>query len=76
MAKDVAKSKILGDKPMNLIACRDCGYLLDPNSRGCPKCAMNLEAETMIDRFVWLVIVPGLIVVAIVAAAVLLYIAH
>jgi hypothetical protein len=59
---------------MNLIACRDCGYLLDPKSRGCPKCALNLEAERMIDRFIRSVIVPGLIVVAIIAAAVLLYV--
>ncbi|HYJ86314.1 MAG TPA: hypothetical protein VEW46_09680 [Pyrinomonadaceae bacterium] len=37
---------------MNLIPCRDCGSMIDPNSRGCPTCAMNLDAERMIDKFV------------------------
>lgn len=37
---------------MNLIPCRDCGNMIDPNSRGCPTCAMNLDAERMIDKFV------------------------
>jgi hypothetical protein len=37
---------------MNLIPCRDCRTLIDPSSRGCPTCAMNLDAERMIDRFV------------------------
>ena len=58
---------------MNPILCRDCGYLLDPKSRGCPKCAMNLEAERMIDRFVWRKLVPALILLAIAVAGVLFY---
>jgi hypothetical protein len=58
---------------MNPIPCRDCGYLLDPKSRGCPKCAMNLEAERMIDRFVWRKLVPALILLAIAVAGVLFY---
>jgi len=32
--------------------CRDCGSKLELNSRGCPTCALNFEAEGMIDRFV------------------------
>ncbi len=54
-------------------ACRDCGYLLEPTARGCPRCALNLEAEGMIDRFIWRQLTPGVIIAAILAAAVLLY---
>jgi RNA polymerase subunit RPABC4/transcription elongation factor Spt4 len=35
-------------------ACRDCGYELDVNARGCPRCARNVEAERMIERVIWL----------------------
>jgi hypothetical protein len=42
--------------------------MIDPNSRGCPTCAMNLDAERMIDRFV----LGGLILAAIVATAIVL----
>jgi hypothetical protein len=48
---------------MTTVSCRDCGYLLPQNARGCPQCALNLEAESMIDRFVRRRLVPGLIVV-------------
>ena len=51
---------------MNLIPCRDCGNMIDPNSRGCPTCAMNLDAERMIDRF----ILGGFILGVIVASAI------
>ena len=34
---------------------------------------MNLEAESMIDRFVWRKLVPTLILMAIAVAGVLLY---
>ena len=44
--------------------CRDCGNILEQNARGCPRCAMNIEAEDMIDRFIWRRFVPGVIVVA------------
>lgn len=59
---------------MNVIPCRDCGNMIDPNSRGCPTCAMNLDAERMIDKAV----LGGLILVVIVAAAILtfLYLRH
>jgi uncharacterized protein (UPF0212 family) len=59
---------------MNPIRCRDCGNMIDPNSRGCPTCAMNLEAERMIDK----VVLGGLIFVMAAAAAIvlLLYVRH
>lgn len=47
--------------------------MLEPNARGCPRCALNLEAERMIDRFVWRRFVPGLIIVAVLAVAALFY---
>jgi uncharacterized paraquat-inducible protein A len=53
--------------------CRDCEYVMEPNARGCPRCALNLEAENMIDRFVWRRFVPGLVIVALLTAAALLY---
>ncbi len=53
---------------MILIPCRDCGNMIDPRSRGCPKCARNLDAERMIDR----VVLGGLVLVVIVAAAILI----
>ena len=52
---------------MDLIPCRDCGNMIDPRSRGCPKCARNLDAERMIDKFVL-----GALVLVIVAAVILL----
>jgi len=53
--------------------CRDCEYVMEANARGCPRCALNLEAENMIDRFVWRRFVPGLLIVALLTAAALLY---
>jgi hypothetical protein len=44
--------------------CRDCGNVLEQSARGCPRCAMNMEAERLIDRFIWLRVVPCLIVLA------------
>lgn len=41
---------------MNLIPCRDCGGMISSSSRGCPKCARNLEAERMIERILSIVI--------------------
>ena len=58
---------------MNGTACRDCGYMLQPGDRGCPQCALNLDAERMIDRFVWRRFVPGVILLAVLAAGALVY---
>jgi hypothetical protein len=51
---------------MNLIPCRDCGNMIDPRSRGCTRCALNLDAERMIDRFVLFGLVLVVVAVAIV----------
>jgi predicted amidophosphoribosyltransferase len=49
-------------------ACRDCGNQLEVNARGCPHCARNVQAEQMIDRFIWQRLVPLLILVVLIAA--------
>ena len=48
--------------------------MIDPRSRGCPKCARNLDAERMIDKVVFW----GLTFVMVAAAAIvlLLYVRH
>jgi RNA polymerase subunit RPABC4/transcription elongation factor Spt4 len=61
---------------MNARPCRDCGYMLDRDARGCPQCALNLEAENMIDRIFWRVILPDLLVVAATAAGAFIYLRH
>jgi hypothetical protein len=53
------RSKAMSKKP-----CRDCGYLLDASARGCPRCALNVDAERMIERFIWRRLVPGVLVIA------------
>ena len=58
---------------MSTLSCRDCGFLLAPEARGCPQCALNLEAENMIDRVVWRRIVPGSVLVLLIATGVLIY---
>ena len=54
---------------MNARTCRDCGNVLEPNARGCPQCALNLEAEDMIDRIIWNDLVPGLVLIVLALAA-------
>ena len=49
--------------------CRDCGNQLEVQARGCPRCARNVEAEQMIDRFIWQRLVPLLFVALLVGAA-------
>ena len=58
---------------MNEKPCRDCGYLLELNARGCPRCAMNVEAERMIERFIWRGLVPGVLLVVVIATVGLIY---
>ncbi len=53
---------------MDAKPCRDCGYLLQPGDRGCPQCALNVEAERMIERFIWRRFVPGVIVLVVLVA--------
>jgi len=59
----------MNDRELPLKPCRDCGHLLGPTERGCPRCAMNVEAETMIERFIWRRLVPGVFVIALIVAA-------
>jgi predicted amidophosphoribosyltransferase len=54
---------------MSAKTCRDCGNVLEQNARGCPRCAMNLEAENMIDRFIWRRVLPGLFIVLLAVVA-------
>jgi hypothetical protein len=54
---------------MTTKTCRDCGNVLAQNARGCPRCAMNIEAESMVDRFIWRRFVPCVILVAFVVVA-------
>ena len=37
---------------MRLAPCRDCGLEIDLDSRGCPNCARNLDAERAVARLV------------------------
>ena len=61
---------------MSVRICRDCDYEIEPDARGCPRCALNLEAENMIDRFVWRRFVPGLVIVNLLAVVALIYLLH
>lgn len=49
--------------------CRDCGNVLEQHARGCPRCAMNFEAENMIDRIIWRRLLPGVCLLVLAAAA-------
>lgn len=57
---------------MSAKTCRDCGNLLEQTARGCPRCALNFEAENMIERFIWRGFMPSLFVV-VVAVIVVVY---
>jgi RNA polymerase subunit RPABC4/transcription elongation factor Spt4 len=59
---------------MSAKPCRDCGYMLEPKMRGCPQCAMNLEAENRIERFLWRRMIPGVIIVALSVVAAIIYV--
>ena len=54
---------------MTTKTCRDCGNVLEQSARGCPRCAMNMEAENMIDRFIWFCFVPSVILLAVAVVA-------
>ncbi|MGH9931400.1 MAG: hypothetical protein ACREA9_19510 [Pyrinomonadaceae bacterium] len=58
---------------MTEFPCRDCGTMLNGSERGCPVCALNFEAERMIDRFIWLKLVPSILVLAIAVVVVIIY---
>ena len=46
--------------------------MLEQEARGCPRCALNFEAENMIDRFIWRRLLPGLLLFVVVAVVVYL----
>jgi hypothetical protein len=54
---------------MSTKTCRDCGNVLAQTARGCPRCAMNIEAENMIERLIWRRLVPGMIVLVVAVVA-------
>jgi predicted amidophosphoribosyltransferase len=58
---------------MSTKTCRDCGNVLEEVARGCPRCALNFEAENMIDRFILRRVVPGLLLVVLGVIAVVYY---
>jgi len=62
-----------GVSEMNPIVCRDCGRVLEAKVRGCPECALNFEAEEMIDHLIWRRILPAVVVLVLVAGMVLIY---
>ena len=54
---------------MSAKTCRDCGNVLEQTARGCPRCALNFEAENMIDRFIWRRLMPSVFLVALAVIA-------
>lgn len=61
---------------MNLVACRDCGSMIDPNSRGCPQCALNLEAERTIDKLLMRLMLLVIFILMLLTGAFLLFANH
>jgi len=53
--------------------CRDCGNVLVPGVRGCQRCALNLEAEDLIGRFVWRRLLPGVLLLGLIVAVSLVF---
>ena len=55
---------------MSAKSCRDCGNVLEHTARGCPACALNFEAEDMIDRFIWRRFLPVLLLIILAVIAI------
>jgi predicted amidophosphoribosyltransferase len=53
---------------MSTKTCRDCGNVLEQDARGCPRCAMNFEAEDMIERLFWR-LVPSVVMIVLTIVA-------
>jgi hypothetical protein len=47
---------------------------VDGDARGCPRCALNFEAENMIDRLIWRRFVPALALLVLAIAVILFYV--
>jgi hypothetical protein len=58
---------------MSTKICRDCGNVLEPAARGCPRCAMNMEAENMIERFIWRRVIPFILGIAFIVVALIYF---
>lgn len=58
---------------MSRKTCRDCGNVLEQDARGCPRCALNFEAEDMIGRFIWRRLAPGLFLAVLALIAVVYF---
>jgi hypothetical protein len=52
---------------MSTTVCRDCGYDLTADLRGCPRCALNIEFERKLDRLVWGVLAPTVVLLLLIA---------
>jgi predicted nucleic acid-binding Zn ribbon protein len=53
---------------LRLAPCRDCGLEIDLDSRGCPRCARNLDAERAVAKLVRLAFVFTVALVILAAA--------
>lgn len=60
---------MVGPTRMSEKTCRDCGNVLEQTARGCPRCALNFEAENMIDRFIGRRLMPATILIVLAAIA-------
>lgn len=49
---------------LRLAPCRDCGLEIDLDSRGCPKCARNLDAERTLAKVVRLALAAAAVILA------------
>lgn len=57
---------------MKLAPCRDCGLEIDLDSRGCPRCARNLDAERVVANLLsWLM--AALLLAFLILAAYILF---
>jgi hypothetical protein len=59
---------------MSETPCRDCGYLLKQNARGCPRCARNIEAERMIERFILMLLLPCAVILLLIVTVLILWV--
>jgi len=71
--QNVVSQEMKTDQSIGRRACRDCGHLLENTARGCPGCAMNLEAERMIERFVWRSLVLAFTIIGVLVGVVVVY---
>jgi len=74
--QNVVPQEVKAVESISSKTCRDCGYLLPPNIRGCPSCALNLEAERMIERFIWRRFVPAVAIIAVLVAGAVFYLSR